>query len=111
MTSIARCSDRRRGVVDVEIPSGPLTLRGSLALAPVLALTGSKDIQVDPADVERMGRVVPTPFTVHVIDDVTHLLRTEPGPPTLRTYRTQAQRPLDPGVVQRLTDWVSETLR
>ena len=81
------------------------------AAVPVLAITGINDIQIDPADVERMERVVPTTFTGHVVDDVTHLLRTEPGPATVRTYKKQAKRPLDPGVVQRLTDWVAAVTR
>lgn len=29
---------------------------------PVLAITGSRDIQVDPADVARIGRLVTGPF-------------------------------------------------
>lgn len=45
------------------------------AETPILAITGSKDIQVDSADIDVMRRVVPTPFVGHVVDDVTHLLR------------------------------------
>jgi hypothetical protein len=58
-----------------------------------------------------MERVVPMTFTGHVVDDVTHLLRNEPGPPTLRTYEKQARRPLDPGVFRRLSDWVATSTR
>jgi pimeloyl-ACP methyl ester carboxylesterase len=34
---------------------------------PVLAITGSKDIQVDPADLNRMAHLVKTPFEHHLI--------------------------------------------
>jgi pimeloyl-ACP methyl ester carboxylesterase len=81
------------------------------AAVPVLAITGGKDIQVDPADVSLMGDVVPTPFTGHVVEDVSHLLRHEPGPPSVRTYKKQARQPLDRGVIRLLTDWVSENTR
>ena len=49
------------------------------AAVPVLAITGTKDVQVNPADVALMEQVVPTVFTGHLVDDVTHLLRAEQG--------------------------------
>ncbi len=77
------------------------------AAVPVLAITGTKDIQVNPADVALMAHAVPTPFTGHLVDDVTHLLRTEPGPASIRTYKKQARQPLDERVTALLTDWVT----
>jgi pimeloyl-ACP methyl ester carboxylesterase len=77
------------------------------AAAPVLAITGTKDIQVNPADVALIERAVPTPFTGHLVDDVTHLLRTEPGPASVRTYNEQARRPLDQRVTELLVNWVA----
>lgn len=79
----------------------------SQAAVPVLAITGAKDIQVDPADVEQMERVVPTSFAGHLVDDVTHLLRSEPGPASVRTYKKQARRPIDPRVIELITVWVA----
>lgn len=76
------------------------------ASVPVLAITGAKDIQVDPTDVRLMEDAVPTEFEGHVVDDVTHLLRKDSGPATLRTYKKQARRPIDQGVLQLLADWV-----
>ncbi len=77
------------------------------AAVPILAITGGKDIQVDPADVDIMARTVPTHFTGHVIDDVTHLLRREPGAATIRTYKKQVKQPVDHRVVELLVDWVT----
>ena len=77
------------------------------AAVPVLAITGTKDIQVNPADVALMEQVVPSPFSGHLVDDVTHLLRTEPGRASLRTYKKQARQPLDERVTALLTDWVT----
>jgi pimeloyl-ACP methyl ester carboxylesterase len=75
---------------------------------PVLAVTGSKDIQVDPQDVERMKRLVGSDFVGHVIEDVTHLLRSEEGPVSLRTYKKQVRRPVDGRVLDAVADWIRE---
>jgi uncharacterized protein len=73
---------------------------------PVLALTGSKDIQVDPADLELMARWVRSDFESHEVPDVTHLLRADPGEPSLATYRRQVLRPVDPRVLELVGDWL-----
>ncbi len=85
----------------------PLAALGQAAV-PVLAITGMKDIQVNPADVALMEQAVPTPFTGHLVDDVTHLLRAEPGAASVRTYKKQARRPIDERVIELLTTWVVE---
>lgn len=77
------------------------------AAVPVLALTGTNDIQVNPADVDLMGHAVTTTFVGHHVSDMTHLLRTEPGIPSVRTYKTQTRRPLDPRVTELLTAWIA----
>ena len=81
------------------------------ATVPVLALTGAKDIQVDPADVALMERIVPSPFAGRVPDGVTHLLRVESGPATIRTYKKQARRPVDDGVLEIVADWIGSAAR
>lgn len=49
---------------------------------PVLALTGEKDLQVDPADLEVIAATVPGGATIHVVPELTHTLRGQPGPPS-----------------------------
>jgi uncharacterized protein len=77
---------------------------------PVLAVTGSKDIQVDPADVARIGRLVTGPFDGEVPTDLTHLLRRDPGPPGLWRYRGQLTRPVDGWLTERIVGWVRARL-
>ena len=77
------------------------------ATVPVLAITGGKDLQVDPADVRAMEQLVPSSFTGYVVDDVNHILRPEPGPASLRAYKKQARQPLDRRVTTLLTDWLA----
>jgi uncharacterized protein len=77
---------------------------------PVLAITGAKDIQVDPDDVARFGQVVSGPFDGDVPADLTHILRRDPGSPSLRGYREQLRRPVDAWVVDRITMWARSHL-
>ncbi|MFC7646808.1 alpha/beta hydrolase [Streptosporangium lutulentum] len=62
---------------------------------PVLAITGDKDIQVDPADLDEIRRLVPGGVEVHRIPDLTHLLRRDPGRPSVRSYPRLLRRPVD----------------
>lgn len=73
---------------------------------PVLAITGSKDIQVNPADLEIMRRLVKGEFESHLVPDLTHILRADEGEPTLSTYKEQAKRPVDSRVLELVSDWV-----
>jgi pimeloyl-ACP methyl ester carboxylesterase len=75
---------------------------------PVLALTGSNDIQVDPDNVRRIARLVSAPCSAHIVDGLTHLLRTEAGPPSLRTYTQQVERPVDAELLATVTTWAQQ---
>jgi alpha-beta hydrolase superfamily lysophospholipase len=77
---------------------------------PVLAVTGDKDVQVDPADVARIGRLVTGPFDGDVPAGLTHLLRRDAGPPGLTRYRAQLARPVDGCVTERIVAWVRSRL-
>lgn len=76
---------------------------------PVLALTGSKDIQVNPADLERMAALVPGEFEYHQISDMTHVLRDEAGPPRLSSYKAELTRPIDPRLLEFIGGWLART--
>lgn len=78
---------------------------------PVLAVTGAKDLQVDPTDLDVIARLVPGPVETWLAPDVTHILRRQPGVASLRAYRSEAREPLDAGVTRRVVDWVATTLR
>jgi uncharacterized protein len=73
---------------------------------PVLALTGSKDIQVAPADLGQMAGLVKAEFESHILPNITHLLRVEPGEPTLSTYKQQIDQPVDKSVLQTISEWL-----
>jgi hypothetical protein len=76
-------------------------------LAPVLAISGTKDIQVDPADLGRMAGLVRSEFDPHTVPDLTHLLRAEAGLPSLSTYKQQIAQPVDSRVLQIISEWLA----
>jgi len=75
-------------------------------VVPVIAITGAKDIQVDPADVALMEDLVATDFVGFVPRDVTHLLRRDAGPAGLKTYRKQVKRPVDRRLLEMVSGWI-----
>lgn len=78
--------------------------------APVLAITGEKDLQVDPGDLARMAELVPGPVQTHLIPDLSHILRRQPGPPSLRSYKRDAREPIDAEVRDLVTGWLRKEL-
>ena len=75
---------------------------------PLLAITGSKDVQVDPADLA----VVATSAlraTVQEVEDVDHILRFEAAAiSNPRHYGRQAKQPIDRRVTDALLGWLAD---
>ncbi|MGJ6968349.1 alpha/beta hydrolase [Streptosporangium sp. G11] len=78
---------------------------------PVLAITGGKDVQVDPADLDEIRRLVPGEVEIHRIPDLTHLLRRDPGRPSARSYSRLLRRPVDADLLAQVADWLVHRLR
>jgi uncharacterized protein len=74
---------------------------------PVLAITGEHDLQVPPADVEAIGRLVKGPFEGHVVSDLSHMLRPDPDSVGPRGYRKAGRQPVSPEVLDLITAWVT----
>ena len=77
---------------------------------PVLAVTGAKDLQVDAADVARIGSLVAGRFTGRTPDHLTHLLRSDVGRPTIAGYRKLLARPMDEELLRTITSWTVSQL-
>jgi pimeloyl-ACP methyl ester carboxylesterase len=73
---------------------------------PVMAITGAKDIQVDPRDLKRMSEIMQTDFEYHEVANVSHILRVEEGEPTLNTYKKQVQQPMDSRILHLILEWL-----
>jgi pimeloyl-ACP methyl ester carboxylesterase len=78
--------------------------------APVLAITGGKDIQVDPADLDEIHKLVPGEVEIHRHPDLTHLLRRDQGNASIRSYRRQLRHPVDAALLTRVADWLTHRL-
>lgn len=74
--------------------------------SPVLAVTGTKDLQVDSRDLEEIARVVPGPVETWAAPDLTHILRRQPGPASLRAYKQELKQPVDAELLARVSRWV-----
>ncbi|MET9353987.1 alpha/beta fold hydrolase [Streptomyces sp. NPDC006617] len=82
------------------------------ATVPVLAVTGDKDVQVPPADLDEIRRLVPGGDTeIHRVPDLTHVLRRDTGRPTLRSYRRLLREPVDPELLTLVATWLEARLR
>jgi len=77
-------------------------------MVPLLAITGGHDLQVPPADVEAMGRLVLGPFEGHVVGDLSHMLRPDPDSAGPRGYRRQTREPTSPDVLAMIAAWVRQ---
>jgi hypothetical protein len=73
---------------------------------PVLAVAGGKDLQAPPQDLTTLADLLGTRADTVLIDDLSHILRAQPGTPTLRTYRRDVTRPVDPRVLSLVVDWL-----
>lgn len=80
----------------------------ALTKTPLLAITGSKDVQVDPADLAIVSRVVGDRVSTHVVPDMDHILRhDEAAVSNPRKYKEQLRGPIDERVVSALTSWLA----
>lgn len=86
--------------------------RGDLAAidAAVLAVTGDKDLQVNPDDLQEIARLVPGGAETHRLADLTHVLRRDSGRPALTSYRRLLRQPVDPELLDLVAEWLTRHL-
>lgn len=78
---------------------------------PVLAITGDKDVQVDPDDLEVIARLVPGGADTHRLPGLTHVLRRTDGRASVFSYRRLLRSPVDDDLLATVTDWLAGRLR
>ncbi len=78
--------------------------------APVLALTGDKDLQVDPADLDTIAALLPGAQTRRVAD-LTHLLRRDSRAPSPFSYPRLLRQPVDGELLEDVASWLAPRLR
>jgi pimeloyl-ACP methyl ester carboxylesterase len=77
---------------------------------PTLAITGDNDLQVDPDDLEVIRRLVTGPTEILRVPGLTHILRVDHGPPSLRTYPRLFREPVAPRLLDLVADWLTQQL-
>lgn len=78
---------------------------------PVLAITGDKDVQVDPGDLAVIERLVKGGADVRRVPDLTHVLRRDSGPASVLSYRRLLRRPVEDDVLTDVARWLTARLR
>jgi len=73
---------------------------------PILAITGSKDLQVDPADLAVIAGTAAGPVETHLVPDLTHSLRRQPAAPSLSLYKKELREPVDAEVLELVVSWL-----
>lgn len=77
---------------------------------PMLLIGGEKDVQCDPADVDRIAALSQGPVDTYVIKDLTHILRLDPQAPSILNYRKLIKTPVAPEVLTTLTEWLTSRI-
>ena len=78
--------------------------------SPLLAITGSKDVQVNPADIDTIEAIAGDDTTAVLVNDVDHILRTETAPVSNpKKYKQQITQPIDGRVVDAVVTWLGTT--
>ncbi len=99
---------KQRDVIVSLLINDPLQIVNNIE-APTLILQGKKDIQIAVKDAEfleeAMKRASHEDVTLHLLDDVDHLLKTNKGAATMASY-ADTSRPLDAAMLTILTDWL-----
>lgn len=75
---------------------------------PTLAIAGSKDFQVVAADAEKIGSVISGRYEWHIVKDMSHLLRNEPGSASVFNYSAQLKQPIQPRVLELILSWLKK---
>ncbi|MBT8146276.1 MAG: alpha/beta hydrolase [Gammaproteobacteria bacterium] len=76
-------------------------------ICPTLAIAGSKDFQCRPEDLAAIETAISGPIESHLLDDMSHLLRHEPGDPSVFNYAEQIKQPLLPEVQELILEWLN----
>jgi hypothetical protein len=82
----------------------------SRVVVPVLAVTGGKDLQVRPSDLDVIAEAVGGPVEVHEVPDLSHILRAQPGKASLSGYKKEIRQPVDARVISLVVAWVRRTV-
>ena len=73
---------------------------------PMLLIAGAKDVGVDPAEVPGLREITPAPVEIHVVPNLTHVLRLDQEQPSILRYSALIQDPVEPLVLSLISRWL-----
>ncbi len=104
---------KQRDIIVSLLINDPLQIVNNIQ-SPTLILQGRKDMQIAVKDAqyleEAMKRADHADATLHLLDDVDHLLKTNKGAASLASY-ADTSRPLDAAMLAILNDWMQKRLK
>ncbi len=77
---------------------------------PILAITGDKDIQVDPEDAVKVSELAKGEVEYHIVPNLTHILRPDDGPASIFSYKRLLKQDIDPRVLELINTWLQKKL-
>lgn len=86
----------------------PLSLFSSVTCN-VLVIGGEKDLQCDAVDVQRIAEVVKGKVDMHIIPDLTHVLRLDQQPASFSNYGKLLKMPVEQLVLNIVNSWLQRS--
>lgn len=77
---------------------------------PILAISGEKDIQVDPQDAVRIAELSKGEAEYHIVPNMTHLLRLDYGTPSLLEYKRLLKKDIDRPTLDIMVTWLQKAI-
>ncbi|NOZ32068.1 MAG: alpha/beta hydrolase [Alphaproteobacteria bacterium] len=74
---------------------------------PTFLVGAQKDIQCKPGDGAEIAALIGDKASFTMIDDLTHILRKDPGEHTFFSYKALFRQPMDTEVIEVISDWLS----
>ncbi|MFK7861763.1 MAG: alpha/beta hydrolase [Granulosicoccus sp.] len=79
--------------------------------APTLIIGGQKDLQCLPEDVEKVEALIEGPVQSHILDDLTHILRSDADNPSVQHYLMLSLEDIDRRMLDIISRWLHEHAR
>lgn len=73
---------------------------------PTLSIGCAKDLQCPPNDAKTIAEVIQAPVQTYILENLTHILRTDTEPASTFRYRELSAQPIDNRIAKLIADWL-----
>jgi uncharacterized protein len=78
---------------------------------PMLVVAGAKDVQCDSTDLPSVLKAVACPVELHIVPNLTHVLRFDGLDPSVFHYPSLIRKPIEPEVLEIISQWIARQTR